>query len=342
MTATTRLFSTVFMAMLAAVMLVRPAQAGVPETAVSDDTALMVWIDLTIVDEDMIADAGELMGDLADSDMLGGVGLPIGDLELGILQMQDFRDAFVEAGGEGIVLMMAMPENMDGMPPMSALIKVGEDFDAEALQDAVAGMADGMAIDMDEYADGWMAVSMDGADAVTKTGNADTADRFNAHLIERAEAPITVVYRMDDNARDMLDGMMEADDPQMAMVAGVLQPLRGMDTAAISVFEVEDGVELDIAMAFEDTDLGSQFLNSFNGILMLAQGMLGMQMAELDNAPSEETISGFFKHLAMQSDDNGATLRMRLGQDFFDAAEEMGPAFEEMMGQFGGGGGQTF
>ncbi|MFI4861405.1 MAG: hypothetical protein ACIAXF_12075 [Phycisphaerales bacterium JB063] len=345
MTATTRLFSTVMMAMLAAMMLARPALAGAPETAVSDETALMVWVDLTIVDEDMIADAGEMLGDIADSPMIQGQGLPLGDIELGILQMQDFRDSFVEAGGEGILLMLAMPEGMEAMPPMTALIRVGEGYNAEALKDAVAGIAagmtDGAVVDLDEYADGWLAVGMDGAAEVTKAGNADAAARFNAHLAERAEAPLTVVYRMDDNARDMLDGMMEADDPQMAMIAGVLQPLRGMDTAAISVFEVDGGVEIDMAMAFDDSELGGQFLNSFNGILMLAQGMLGMQMAELDNAPSQETIAGFFKHLALTSDDNGATLRLRLGKEFFDAASEMGPAFEEMMGQMQGGG-QTF
>ncbi|MEM9414417.1 MAG: hypothetical protein AAGA29_02925 [Planctomycetota bacterium] len=338
MTVLSRRFSTLLMAMLAVVMLARPAVAEVPETAVSEETALVVWVDLTLVDEDMIADAGELMDGLSNSPMLDGAGLPMGDLAGGILQMQDFRDAFVEAGGEGIALLMAMPDGMDSMPPMSALVKVGEGYDAEALQEAVAGMADGTAIEMDEYADGWLAVSMDGAEAVTKTGNADDAARFNAHLAERTEAPITVVYRMDDNARDMLDGMMEADDPQMAMIAGVLQPLHGMDTAALSVFVADEGVEVDVAMAFADKELGSQFLNSFNGILMLGQGMLGMQMAEFDNAPSEETIASFFKHLAMSSDDGGETLRMRLGQEFFDAAEEMGPAFEEMMGQMQGGG----
>jgi len=133
---------------------------------------------------------------------------------------------------------------------------------------------------------------------------------------------------------------MVAEDPQMAMVAGMLQPLRGMDTAALSVFVDDDNAaEIDVAMAFEDKQLGSEFLNSFNGILMLAQGMLGMQMAELDNAPSQESIAGFFQGLAMQSDDGGATLRLKLGQEFFGYVEEMGPALEEMMGQMQGGGG---
>ena len=88
-------------------------------------------------------------------------------------------------------------------------------------------------------------------------------------------------------------------------------------------------------MAFEDKQLGSEFLNSFNGILMLAQGMLGMQMAELDNAPSQESIAGFFQGLAMQSDDGGATLRLKLGQEFFGYVEEMGPALEELAAKLG-------
>lgn len=343
MTATFRKYSTLMMAMLALVLVARPAAAQVPDTAVAEDTALMVWVDMTIVDEEMIADAAEMLGDLMDSPMLDQAGLPMGDLDLMIIQMQDSRDSFVEAGGEGILLMMSMPTEADLQSlPLSVLVKVTEDADADALHDIMASMAEGAQFEMDEYADGWMALTMDGADAVTKEGDADAAERFNAHLIERAEAPLTLIYRMDDTARDMLDQMMMGDNAEMAMLAGVMQPLRGMDTAAISVFQVEDGVEVDIAMAFDDKELGGQFLNSFNGILMLAQGMLGMQMAELDNAPSQEAITGFFAALAMQSDDGGETLRLKLDQEFFDIAEEMGPAFEEMMGGFGGGEGQLF
>ena len=264
----------------------------------------------------------------------------MGDLDLSIIQMQDFRDSFVEAGGEGFLLMLAMPEGDLGAPEMSAMIKVGENADIDALQDAIAGLADGAVVEMDEYTDGWMAAGIDGAQPPVEDGDADDAERFNTHLAERAEAPITIVFRMDDNMREMLDGLMVAEDPQMAMVAGMLQPLRGMDTAALSVFVDDDNAaEIDVAMAFEDKQLGSEFLNSFNGILMLAQGMLGMQMAELDNAPSQESIAGFFQGLAMQSDDGGATLRLKLGQEFFGYVEEMGPALEEMMGQMQGGGG---
>lgn len=340
---TVRRLSTLMLAMLALVLIARPAAAEVPETAVSDKTALMVWVDLTIVDEDMIASAGELLAGLGDAPMLGelgeGQGLPMEELDLSILQMQDFRESFVEAGGEGLLLMLSMPGEEGQAPSMSAMVKVGEGADAAALEDAIADLADGAVVEMDEYADGWMAAGIDGAEAPTKDGNPEDAAQFNAHLAERAEAPITIVFRMDDDMREMIDGLMLADDPQMAMIAGVLQPLRGLSTAALSVFVDDDNAaEIDVAMAFEDKQLGSEFLNSFNGILMLAQGMLGMQMAELDNPPSQQAIAGFFQGLAMQSEDGGATLRMKLGQDFFDFAEELGPAFEEMMGQMQGEG----
>jgi len=343
---TARRLSTLMLAMLALVLIARPAAAEVPETAVSEKTALMVWVDMTIVDADMIAKAGDMLADLGESPMLGGLaeqggaqGLPLTELDLSIIQMQDFRDAFTEAGGEGMLLMMAMPTEGEQMPGMSAMVKVGEDADIAALQDAMAGLMDGTVVEMDEYADGWLAAGIDGSLPPTADGKPEDAAHFNAHLAERAEAPITIVFRMDDDMREMIDGMMLVEDPQMAMLAGMIQPLRGMDTAALSVFvDEDDAVEIDVAMAFGDKQLGSEFLNSFNGILMLAQGMLGMQMAELNNPPSQEAIAGFFQGLAMQSEDGGETLRMKLGQDFFEFAEELGPAFEEMMGQMQGEG----
>lgn len=323
----------------------RPAAAQAPDTAVAEDTTLMLWIDLTRIDDAMIERAGEMMADLADSPMAGG--LPVGDLDLGILMMQDFRESFVAAGGEGLLVMMGMPDmanlqqGMKGLP-LSVMVKTGERADPAALKDAMTDLmgeaAGDVAFEMDEYADGWLAVSVDGLPPVTKEGDADAADRFNAQLIERAEAPVTVVLRMNDQMREVLDGMMLVDDPTMAMMAGMMQPLHGMDVTAVSLFTDGEETEIDIAMVFEDKRMGSQFLNSFNGMLMLGQGMLGAQMAEMNNPPSQEAIAGFFQFLALKSTDGGETLRLILDQRFFDAAEEMLPALQDMMGGMGGEG----
>ncbi len=323
----------------------RPASAQAPDTAVAEDTTLMVWIDLTRIDDAMIERAGEMMADLADSPMAGG--LPVGDLDLGILMMQDFRESFVAAGGEGLLVMMGMPDmanmqqGMDGLP-LSVMVKTAEGADPAALKDAMTDLmgetAGDVAFAIDEYADGWHAVSVDGLPPVTKEGDVDAAERFNAQLAERAEAPLTVLLRMNDQMRDMLDGMMLAEDPTMAMMAGMMQPLHGMDIAAVSLFTDGEETEIDIALNFEDKRLGSQFLNSFNGMLMLGQGMIGAQLAEMNNPPSQEAINGFFQHLAMKSTDGGETLRLILDQRFFDAAEELLPALQDMMGGMGGEG----
>lgn len=323
----------------------RPAAAQVPDTAVADDTTLMLWIDLTRVDEAMIDRAGEMMADLADSPMAGG--LPMGDLDLGVLMMHDFRESFVEAGGEGLLVMMSMPDmnnlgqGIDELP-LSIMVKAGEGADAAAIKDAMTDlmgeMAGDVAFEMDEYADGWLAVDADDLPPVTKEGDADVADRFNAQLLERAEAPMTLVFRMNDQLRDLLDDMMVAEDQTMAMLAGMMQPLHGMDLAAVSLYTDGGEAEVDIAMVFEDKNMGKQFLNSFNGMLMLGQAMLGGQMAEMPNPPSQEAIAGFFEYLAMGSTDGGETLRLKLDQGFFDIVEEMGPALQDLMGGMGGEG----
>jgi len=339
----------ILMPMLAMTLLLcaRPAAAvEVPENAVAEGTAIMVWVDLTQIDAEMIEGAADMLSGAMDNLPMDDtdLGIPMGDMDMDemLIQIQDFRDEFVEAGAEGILLMVEMPSDDSWSPPFSALVKTAEGADGAAISEMLTEMAEGEAVGVNEYASGWMALEVEGADAVTKEGSLEAAEAFGSQLAEREDAPITVIYRMDDTARDAIDEMMMGDSPEMAMVAGIIQPLKGMDTMALSVYvddvDSEMAVTLDMAMVFSDPEQGEQFMNSFNGILMLAQGMMGMQMAELENAPSNDTLAEFFNSLLLQGD--GEVLTLELGEDFFGLVEELAPAFEEMMEGMGGFGGE--
>lgn len=335
------------MMMLAVVTFVaRPAAAAqAPEKSVADDTMLMLWLDLTQIDGETIIAVSEALGDFADSDMLkqNGIGVPLGDTEQGMADLIETRDAMVANGARGMLLMIDRAAEDSWSPNMRMLVQTTEDADAAKLAELAAGMTDGAATaEATPYAEGWHTLTLISTEGdgeaislpVVTDGDEEIAAAFNLQLDEQKDAPFALVFRMDDSIRTMIDDMaINAEDPQVAMMMSMVQLLSGMDTMALSIAD-EEGMVINLAMRFQDEQQSTQFLQMYNAIMMMAPALLAQQAQELDDAPEPAVINGFFGKLLMQPD--GQTLRLRLDQDFFDLAQEMG-AMLEGMGLNGGG-----
>lgn len=331
------------MLMAAATLLARPAAAiEAPTKAVPGQTMLMVWIDLEQIDGETIKSVGDAIAGFVDGEMIQGAGLgvPLGDAEEGVAKLIETRDAMVENGAQGLLLMLDRPADESWSPEMRVMVKTTADADADKLAELAAGLSDGeMVAQAKPYAEGWHALTLHkvgeedqavSLPAVTD-GDEEVAAQFNVQLKEQQTAPFALVFRMDQEMKKWIDDMTatagQQQDPQMAMMMSMAGMLRGMDTLAVSVAD-QDGLTINLAMRFEDQEQATGFLQMYNAIMMMAPAMLAQQAQNIPDAPKPATINNFFAKLMMQPD--GQTLRLKLDQSFFDLAEEMGAMLEGM------------
>lgn len=329
-------------------MLTAPARAvEVPKEAIGEATALVVWVDLEQVDNDIINKVGEGLASVMDNPLLQqqAGGLPLGALDDMLDSMTNFRDGFVKAGGEGLVLTMELPGEGSWSPPISLLAKTKENVDAKAMGDLIREMSEGdMNAELAPVVEGWHDLS------IVKSGNGEEVTQalpskpdkkaykaFDDQLGEVKKPVLSVAFRMQDQLRERIQQMAQGanqgqqQDPQAAMMAGMVGLLQGLDTVGFAISSDDEEIEVDIQMVFLKAGDAQQFGQMYNSIMMLAPALLAAQIQDIENAPDPNTINKFFMKLQMKQ--NGDTLKLNLDQEFFDLVEEMGPLFEGLGGQ---------
>lgn len=342
--------------MLTPLALADKAQQAIPPQAVGEDTMLAVYVDVTQIDAEMMKGIGEgfIEGIAGLAQMQGeDFALPLGDPQEIIDSLTTLRGSFVEAGGEGLMMTVQMPEEESWSPPMALLAKTNGKFDANAMGALVRTMGQGeMDATIDALGSGWQNIVMKSkaGDAVTlalpKQDEAAFA-AMNKQLSKHEKPVVALAFRMQDELRVMMDEAEElaknaqaqgvqGQDAQaqmaMGMMMGMFKPIRSLDTLGLSVSQVDDSMLIDAQMTFLDAQSAQQFSNLYNSILMFAPVMLaGAAQGEVENMPDPATINQFFMKLRMQID--GDTLSLTLDQDFFDLVEKMAPLFEGVAGE---------
>lgn len=323
-----------------------PARAvEAPENAIGKNTALVVWLDVTQIDAEMIDEVGKQLAGLVDNPLLQDdeAGLPLGEVKEMVDGLTTFHSGFRQAGGQGLLLTMEMPEEESWSPPISVLAKTTNKVDVRAMGALVRTLSDGeMDAELLPIADGWhdlSIVSKTDGEAVTvglPAPDKKAYTSFDKQLGAVKKPFATVVFRMQDSMRDMLEdaaggGGGGQQDPQMAMMLGMIEPIKALDTIGLSVTMIDkDTVEVDAQMVFLNAQQANMFLQMYNSIMMLAPAMLMQGAQGGPDAPDPAKINAFFMKLQMKG--NGDTLKLKLDKEFFDLAEEIAPMLEGLAG----------
>lgn len=332
-------------AFLTAVMLLLagPALAvKAPEKAIGEDTMLVVWLDVEQISPKLIKQLGDGLGEVLDNPMLAdqGIGLPLGDTKEMVQGITAFRDGFVKAGGKGLLLTMAMPGEDDDAwsPPLSVLANSGDKpMDRAAMKKLFDTVSEGeVDAEFAPIGGGWHDVSMvaDGGEAVTlplPKPDAEANKAFNKQLGAAKKPMLSIAFRMQDELREMMDenlqGLGGEGNPELAMMMGMIQPIKSLDTLGINVSMVgEEDFKVDVQMDFLDEQQALMFMNMYNSIMMLAPAMLAQQVQGVPDAPNPNELNQFFMKLMMKAD--GKTLSLTLDPAFFEMAEKLGPLMQ--------------
>ena len=349
---------TAMMAALAIVFSLPVLAAKPPKQAVGEDTMLMLWVDVEQVNPEMIAGIGEALMGILENEMLQDqdLALPLGDPQQIIDSLTVVRGSFLQAGGEGLLMTVDMPDEESWSPPMNLFAKASKELDAKAMTALVRAMGEGeMNATLEPVADGWQNIALRTLDGqgVTKNlpePNAEVYTAFEKQLTQAEKPVLAIAFRMQEEMRKMMDEAEDlaknaqpgqGEDPQaqmaMGMMMGMFKPIRALDTLGVVVSQDKDEeMQVDIQMGFLDAQNAQMFANLYNSILMFAPVMMAQGgQGQIENMPDPNTINQFFMKLKMQV--AGDTLKLKLDKDFFELAEKMAPLFEGMVPEAGEG-----
>lgn len=341
-------FKPVIAALAVLMMLTLSARAvDAPQKAIGENTALVVWVDIEQLSPEIIEKLGAGLAAMAENPIFKeqGAGLPLGDLNKAMEKLTGFRDGFVKAGGQGLMLTMEMPGEGSWSPPISVLAKTGPNADPKAMATLLRSTSeDQMDAEVLPLVDGWHDISIVSAegDAVTLPLPAKTDKKaykaFDKQLGEVKKPLMSIAFRLQDDMREMLanagqagQGAQGGGDPQAAMMAGMLQPLKSLDTVGLSISQDKDSFEVHAMMVFQKPGEAQQFANTYNSMMMIVPAMLAGQLQGVEGAPDPNKVNAMFMKLQMKQ--NGDTLKLKLDKEFFELVEELAPAFEAMQGQ---------
>ncbi len=324
-------------------VLTMPARAvDVPEQAIGENTALVVWVDLEQVDTEMIQKLGDQLAALADNPILAdqAQGIPLGEIGKMKDVLTTLRNGFLQAGGQGLMLTLEMPGEDSLSPPMSVLAKTGQAVDTKAMAALVRTMSEGaMDAELAPVVEGWhdlAIVDLDKGVEVTQAlpkPDKKAFKAFDKQLGDVKKPIISVAFRMQDELREMIGqlGGLAGDgggqqDPQAQMMLGMLEPLKRLETLGFAISKDKDAFEVDAQMVFDKPGDAQQFAQMYNSILMFVPVILAGEAQKIQNAPDANTINSFFMKLQMTQ--NGDTLKLHLDKEFFELVDKMAPLFE--------------
>lgn len=319
-------------------LLTLPASADAPKKAIGKDTMLTLWVDVEQISPELIKTAGTALAGLSNNPILNqqGGALPLGEMATAVEKMTSFRNGFVKAGGTGVLMTMEMPGEESWSPPISMLAKSKDKLDTKAMTDLIKSLgedakeAEQVDVQFMPLEGGWHDISIVSAEGDQVTLPLPKPDEaafkaFDKQMKLVKKPMMSLAFRMQDSLREKIQVPAgQQQDPQAAMMMGMLRPLQKLDTVGVSVSMAnEKDYVVDIHMAFLDANSANQFLNTYNAQMMFAPALLAGMLDGAPNAPSPKDLNAFFMKLQMKG--NGDTLSLKLDQAFFDMAEKLGP-----------------
>lgn len=321
------------------------AAVDTPQRAIGKETAAVVYIDIEQIKPEMIGGLGMIMAGLGEHPLLAdqGAALPLGDVQKIVEKATTFRNDFVKAGGQGLMLTLGMPKEESWSPPMSLLTKAKGELDTKIMAKMMNDLGEGktnaelVAID-----NGWYdisVVSLEG-DAISQALPQPDAVAFKAFdkQLKVGKTPIIkVAFRMQERLRLMLDQQAGAaqggaqQDPNAAMMVGMMSLIKDVDTLGFAISKgPEDSTTVDIQMVFLNADAATQFMGMYNAMMMFAPAMIAQEIQRVEGAPNPAEINQFFAMLKMNA--NGETLSLTLDKPFFDMVQKLGPLMQNIQG----------
>jgi len=230
-----------FAAVCLLVLSLPAAAVEAPKKAIGKDTMVVVWVDMQQITPEMIETVGQAMADFSKNPMLEkqGGAVPLGEINKAVKNMTKFRDGFVKAGGQGMMMAIGMPEQGSWSPPMSMLVKSNGKLDAKALLSAMNEVKpeDEQALGEDDFqatdiGEGWHDLMIKSEDGEQVTNALPTPDAaalaaFNKQLSAGKKPAFSMAFRMQPSLREMMQGLGEGfgdqppADPNMAMMMGM-------------------------------------------------------------------------------------------------------------------------
>lgn len=314
-----------------------------PATAITEDTALVIWFDAAHFTPEALRTAVEQINAALPDEMQATRDQLDAQLDEGMAEFGQGHAAFTGAGGEGMLMLMRAPEN-DVAPPPSMLVRVAPGTTPEQLDEAMREFTEGPDGRLTAYNDRWL-VDADEQANVPTDGTEAEARAFEELLAQTDEAPIRMGFRMNETLRNQIaqihEQMQGGQQGQMGLNPGaeLLGPVQEVEGAWATVTFGENPAFAPV-FRFRNDQSAEQFRELWSQMLMMGQQMFQMQFAHAPEPPAPEAIQGLFQALELQRD--GQQLRGHIGGEFITHLGEIAPAIEPLIAHMlmGGMGGQ--
>jgi hypothetical protein len=282
----------------------------IPATAINRHVVALAWIDVSQA--------------TAESALASWLALwpPRGDESAGMYDavthrlqgFAHFREAFLDAGGEAIVLGLLAVEQPDE-PGMFLMIRVRPGTEPAVFQAAIdAAMNAPATTSATLYTPDWLQVRGTQLAAVPADGSVDAAAALLAPLQLIEHAPLRVVLRLSDDARRW----MELAGRRLA--PALLDPLLGLDTAAVAV-SLGERPRLTSRLQFTNERAAETFNAVYDALMQRGRAAL--------NVSADPAIERAFGELTWRRD--GDTLSMALDEAFVQSAHRLTPVLTPLM-----------
>ncbi len=277
-----------------------------PLTAINGDVAMLAWFDIREASPQAIHSSLQALGSARAA-------VP-DDIEQRLELFGVFRDAFVAAGGQAIVLGF-VTVNHD--PPAAGgvttrpflLIKVDPAVDPQEFQRIVDAAASAPTSTMlARYAPGWLHVQGSQLAAVPEDGDPTTAAALLDPLAEAGDAPVRMALHLTGPVRQALHHARQRLTPTL------IDPLLGLETASVAL-TLGERPKLATRMRFTDATAAATFNAVCQALVLRGRSAV--------NGQADALLDSAMEQLAFEQD--GCMLSLSLDETVVRAAPQLAP-----------------
>ena len=327
--------------LLGATFTLSPARAQnvpMPESAITENTTFVLWMDSEHFTAEALRGAAKQVSAALPPQMQGQLDAKLNE---SIEQFQAGYDAFTNAGGQGMLVVMRSPREDGTTPRAATLLRVDEGTNPDDMAAAIQEVEGGRAPMLVKHEPGWLTHRKKlGQAATPTTGTAEQAEQFQSLFANTDSAPVRIAFRMTGALREWIAAQQNAGNQQggmggMGPAQALLGPAQSI-SGGWSTVEFGENPGLVSTIQFSDAQSAQRFRSAWEGLLMMGQGVLQTQLGNAPNAPEPGTVQGLFNQLKFQQD--GEKLSAKLDTAFIQHAGKLAPAAQGLLMMMGGAG----
>lgn len=314
------------------------ANVPLPESAVTEQTALALWVDTEQLTPDAVRNAMErILEQLPEQTDQAQQQQMRQRVDEGLADFKAGYKAFTEAGGQGmLVLSSGGVQGADHAGQSDngvVLFRVAPGTDPQQFSDTMNAIEDAEPTQLETYAEGWLVDSEQMAQ-IPETGTAEEAKAFQTLFGETNASPVRIAFRMTPELQQRLQQQLQ--DAAAGTGQNLLRASQGLSTAWAKV-DLENGIDLLSTLRFEGEQEAGAFNSAWNGLLDQLQMQL-MQMQQMmgnggpnggQDAVDPQAIRGLVDALRLEQ--AGDKLSSQLGDELVAKAGELAPLAQGLM-----------